>query len=172
MNDYSYKTLRKRKVVLLGSFGVGKTSLINRFVHNSFTHNYHTTIGVNVQTKLVLHNKTQYSLILWDIAGGQHKYAVPFSYLLMSAGAIYVYDVTRLPSYENIRIELKAISSKIKSAPIIVVGNKIDLLSKEELAAHKLFMRDVTHLYTSAKENIEVEDAFRLLIEKMATVKL
>jgi len=167
MYDYSYRTLRKRKIILLGSYGVGKTSLINRYIHNSFDHNYHTTIGVNIQTKQVIHDKFRYSLVIWDIAGGQYKYAVPFSYLVMSSAALYVYDVTRPASYENIKFELLAISKKIEKAPIIVVANKIDLLSEEELEDHKKLMEGVTDIYTSAKNDFNVERAFELLVSSI-----
>lgn len=171
MYDYSFRTLRKRKIILLGSYGVGKTSLINRYIHNSFNYNYHTTIGVNIQTKLIDHENYRYSLVIWDIAGGQQKYAVPFSYLIMSAGALYVYDITRAASYENIQMELLAIKKKINDAPIIVVANKVDLVSKEELEDHKRLMKDITHIYTSAKDDVNVEPAFAELVSQIMLVE-
>jgi len=171
MIDYSYRTLRKRKIILLGSYGVGKSSLIRRYIHNSFDNNYHTTIGVNVQTKMVVSGNFPYSLVIWDIAGGQEKYSVPYGYLLMSAGALYVYDVTRPASYENMEEEIKALSSKIKNAPILVIGNKIDLLSKDELVEHKNLMGELTHVYTSAKESLNVDSAFVSLVEAIVHVE-
>lgn len=171
MFDYSYKTLRKRKIILLGSFSVGKTSLKNRFIHNSFNHNYHTTIGVNIQTKLVEHRDYKYSLVIWDIAGGKVKYNVPYSYLLKSAGALYVYDVSQPSTFLNLEEEIKVLSPKINYSPIIVVGNKTDLLSEQELVEHKALMKHKTHIYTSAKEGDNVEKAFIQLVNAIVEIE-
>ena len=77
-----------KKVLITGSFGVGKTSLFTRFIHNEFSDNYRTTIGVQVDKKVVKLGGKEMSLILWDIAGEVSQEKVPRSYFLGASAVI------------------------------------------------------------------------------------
>jgi len=59
----------KKKIVMLGSFAVGKTSLVQRFVNSIFSEKYLTTIGVKIDQKIVNVNDKEVNLLLWDIHG-------------------------------------------------------------------------------------------------------
>ena len=92
----------KKKVCLLGSFAVGKTSLVERFVHNRFDEKYLTTIGVKISQKALppIESKRdrqmiQHTFLIWDIAGLEKFDSVEMSYFRGAAGALVVADLTR-----------------------------------------------------------------------------
>ena len=87
-----------KKVILTGSFGVGKTSLFNQFIHQKFSDKYLTTIGVKVNKKTVTVNNEAVSLLIWDIAGEVSPDKVPNTYFLGASGILYVCLLYTSPS--------------------------------------------------------------------------
>ena len=84
-----------KKICLLGSFAVGKTSLVARFVHSMYSDDYHTTVGVKVDKKIVEVGEDKLKLMIWDIAGKDEFFTPPVSYFRGSAGFLLVLDGTR-----------------------------------------------------------------------------
>lgn len=160
-----------KKVILTGSFGVGKTSLFNQFVHNKFSDKYLTTIGVKVSKKVIKVNEEDLSILLWDIAGEVSQNKVPVSYFLGAAGVIYVFDLTRPTTYKNIATDieyLKKILSKSKTpVQIKVVGNKKDLVTDEQIEEIKAMLETSVDLFTSAKTGENVELLFHKLGQEL-----
>ncbi len=152
-----------KKVILLGLFGVGKTSLIKRFVHQKFDEKYVTTIGVKVDKKILNIHGVQLSMLIWDIAGESSHQKVPQAYKLGANGILYVFDVTRPSSYENIHRELEELNKLLPNVPIQIVGNKIDLLAEKSIDDIKesIGLKDI--ICTSAKTGEGVEDSFQQL---------
>ena len=95
-----------KKVILLGHFGVGKTSLVKRFVQEKFSAEYHTTIGVKVDKKEIRVGDFHLTMIIWDIEGGASQAHLPSSYFGGANGIIYVFDLNRSGTYENVEGEL------------------------------------------------------------------
>ena len=155
--------LISKKVILLGKFGVGKTSLIKRFVFQKFSEEYQTTIGVKVDKKILNIHGVELNMLSWDIAGETSSMRVPQSYKLGAHGVLYVFDVTRPSSYDNIQKELQEIGKLLPGVPVQVVGNKIDLLGDVRLQKFRasFFLEGV--IYASAKEDVQVEEAFERL---------
>lgn len=158
-----------KKVILIGHFGVGKSSLVKRFVHQKFSDQYVTTIGVKIDKKIVEINGFEVSMIIWDIAGEDSQQKVPASYRLGAHGALYVFDMSRPSTYENLDQELSYLNEIIPGVPIQILANKVDLLSEKEkeetlhkLAHHKVFP-------TSAMTGEHVEQAFELLAKSMVS---
>lgn len=149
-----------KKVILTGSFGVGKTSLFERFINNKFEDKYLTTIGVKVGKKLVNTEKGDLSMMIWDIAGEVAQNKVPTSYFLGTSGIIYVFDVTRPSTYRNISEDLEYLKSINKLTTIKVVGNKKDLVSQEDLDKLLEEIPLPIDLFTSAKTGENVEKLF------------
>ena len=85
----------QKKVCLLGGFGVGKTSLVKRYVQSIFSDTYLTTVGVKMEKKMVNVGAAEVALILWDIAGEDDISGIRTSYLRGAAGYFLVVDVTR-----------------------------------------------------------------------------
>ena len=122
-----------KKVILTGSFGVGKTSLFERFINTKFEDKYHTTIGVKVGKKLVKTEKGDLSMMIWDIPGEVAQNKVPTSYFLGTSGIIYVFDVTRPSTYGNLKEDIEYLKNINKLTTIRIVGNKKDLISEEAI---------------------------------------
>jgi len=155
-----------KKVLLVGNFGVGKTSLIRRFVLNEFSEAYISTIGVRVSTKIVELNTEKIKLLIWDVAGTRDDEKVPKAYFLGASAAMYVFDVSREETYLNIEKQIAVVQQLSGLKEIMIVGNKKDLLSLHQLEALKNKVNIPINLITSAKENENVEDAFTILAEQ------
>ena len=152
-----------RKVILTGSFGVGKTSLFSRFIHDSFSDRYITTIGVKVDKKSVEVDGEKVSILLWDIAGEVTQDKVPRSYFLGASAIIYVFDLTRPSTYKNIDIDIKYLQDMLPDAIIKIVGNKKDLLLEEKLQEVQSDLAAVSTMLTSAKTGENVENLFQTI---------
>ncbi|CAH1953491.1 unnamed protein product [Acanthoscelides obtectus] len=96
-------TLKKYKLVFLGEQSVGKTSLITRFMYDSFDTNYQATIGIDFLSKTIYLRDRTIRLQLWDTAGQERFRSLIPSYIRDSAVAVVVYDVTNMVSFEQTR---------------------------------------------------------------------
>src|ERR1041385_1285654 len=90
----------QRKICMLGGFGVGKTSLVKRYVESIFSETYLTTVGVKIDKKTVDLSDLIVNLILWDVAGEDDISSLRMSYLRGSAGYVLVADGTRPSTLE------------------------------------------------------------------------
>lgn len=152
-----------KKVILLGLFGVGKTSLIKKFVHQKFDEQYLTTIGVKVDKKIINIHGIELSMLIWDIAGESSQQKVPHTYKLGSHGILYVIDVTRAASYENLQQEIAEINKILPNVPIQLVANKIDLSNEKALQELEDRIGLKGMIKASAKTGEGVEEAFYAL---------
>jgi small GTP-binding protein len=150
-----------KKIVLLGHFGVGKTSLIRRFIDNEFETNYQVTIGVQVKKKEVAINKDRVTLMIWDIEGNTSLKKMRSSYLLGSSGFIYVFDLSRPETYENLSSELSYLNEKFPNLPILTIGNKEDLVNSEDLNNYFKKQNIPNLTFSSAKTGDNVTEMFR-----------
>lgn len=155
-----------KKVLLIGNFGVGKTSLIRRFVLNEFSDNYVSTIGVRVSSKIVKLNDDEVKLIIWDVAGTKGDEKIPKSYFLGASAAMVVFDLSREETYLNISNQLETIKKYAGLNEVIIVGNKKDLVSLEKIREIRELVNVPIDFISSAKENDNVEDAFVLLTKQ------
>ncbi len=165
------KTIQK-KVCMLGSFAVGKTSMVKRFVEGRFDDRYLSTIGVKISRRKVAVAEDSLSLIVWDLAGGDEFLRTNTSYLRGAAGCLIVCDLTRPQTVRSIDQYAEQMLSANPAAKIIIVGNKADLVdeiqvSKEDLQAVSQSLSSCPVYLTSAKSGINVSDAFKSLAENI-----
>ncbi len=149
-----------KKIVLLGHFGVGKTSLIRQYIDKEFNPEYMVTIGLQVKKKQLEINGNIVSLIIWDIEGNTSVEKSRKSYLQGSSGFIYVVDVTRPETYRNINNEVAFLQKNFPAVPIITVGNKIDLTNSDSLQTFFQEKQLNIDILTSAKTGECVETLF------------
>jgi small GTP-binding protein len=163
----------QKKVCMLGTFAVGKTSLVRRFVESIYSDKYHTTVGVKIDKKQVPVGEKELMLILWDIEGAQSEHELRTSYLRGAAGYLLVADGTRRETlYKALAIQTR-VEETIGTVPFLLLINKADLadewaISERESAALREKGWEV--LTTSAKTGQGVEDAFHKLATKLAEV--
>lgn len=147
-----------KKIVITGHFGVGKTSLFNRFISNTFNEKYLTTIGVRVDKKMVEIDGQEMSLVIWDLAGEVSQEKVPRSYFLGASAIIYVFDLSRPATFSRLEDDLQYIQTVLPNVLTRKVGNKKDLVSDETLNA--IHAKTQPHYFTSARTGENVEDLF------------
>ena len=157
-----------KKIVLLGHFGVGKSSLIRRFVENTFSDFYKVTIGVHIFKKdIELSNDDSVSLIIWDLEGNDDINNTRPSYLLGTNGFIYVFDLTRPATYEMLKNDLDYLKKNYPNTPLKVVGNKMDLVTKDFIKQNNDVFKPFVDYYTSAKTGDKVEYLFSTLAKDL-----
>ncbi len=160
----------KKKICLVGAFAVGKTSLVQRYVHSIFSERYHTTVGVKVDRKSVNVNGTHTELIIWDLHGEDEFQSVRTNYLRGASGCIYVADGTRAVTLEIALNLQKRVDEAIGRVPSILALNKYDLEELWELnptQIEQINRGDTSVIHTSAKTGASVETAFEQLAAKM-----
>lgn len=160
----------QKKICMLGSFAVGKTSLVRRFVEGIYSDVYQTTIGVKVDKKTVQLNGTEVSMLLWDIYGEDDYQKMHWGYLRGAAGYLLVVDGTRKATFEKAFSLEQRVKEEVGAIPFVFVINKCDLQQDWELDAvleSQIAARNWSVLRSSAKTGEGVEEAFSLLARKM-----
>jgi small GTP-binding protein len=152
--------LISKKVILTGSFGVGKSSLFNRFIDDRFDERYLTTVGVKVNSKTIEIDGQMVTLLLWDIAGEARQDKVPPAYFLGSAGIIYVFDLSRPMTKDHLEYDLEYLKNLLPFSATRIVGNKADLVTPEQLADIIKTMTLKPDVITSAKTGERVNELF------------
>lgn len=166
-------TLQK-KICMIGDFSVGKTSLVARFVRQTFSDKYMTTVGVKIDTKIVtLPSRQEVKIILWDIAGNDALTTTTASYLRGAAGFLLVVDGTRRPTWDSALGLRTAVTEQLGNKPFVMLLNKADLSTQWELNDQMIEEKKQQGwqiLLTSAKTGMNVEEAFVDLAMQMLTV--
>ena len=161
----------QKKICLLGATGVGKTSLVSRFVLSMFSDTYLTTIGVKVDKKTVSIDGADVTLMLWDIYGEDEFQTVRTSYLRGAAGYLLVADGTRQRTIDTARELHRKAAGVLGNAPFVLVLNKADLAEEwrvDDRALWKMVEDGWSVVKTSAKTGAGVEEAFLNLTKKVA----
>ena len=161
------------KILLLGDTSVGKTCFLKRYTEDTFQDVYLSTIGFDFKFKMVtLKNGKQVKVQLWDTAGQERFRTIAKSYYKGAHGIILIYDVSNPKTYDNIKKWLAQIKEEASSKVcIILVANKIDheerVVTEEE--GEKLAKSFNLKIFeSSAKENINVTEAFQEVIENIS----
>src|SRR6204780_5465239 len=117
----------KKKICMVGEFGVGKTSLVRLFVDSIFDERYLTTVGVKIDRKDVTVGSAAVTLMLWDLAGEDELTQLKVSHLRGASGYILVVDGCRAASFAK-AVELQQrVAEQLGPLPFVLVLNKADL---------------------------------------------
>jgi len=168
------------KVIILGDSGVGKTSLMNQYVSKKFTDQYKATIGADFLTKEVMIDDKLVTMQIWDTAGQERFQSLGVAFYRGADACVLVYDVCNMKSFQQLdswreEFLIQAMPRDPENFPFIVLGNKVDKPEAERLVSNnkaeawcRAKTKGIDHFETSAKSNLNVEQAF----QKIATMAL
>jgi small GTP-binding protein len=154
----------RKKILLLGDFSVGKTSLIRRYVEGSFSDSYLSTIGVKISKKSMMIGTQSSQLIIWDIEGSTPLKSIPQSYYNGASGAIIVVDVSRKETIGDLQKHINTFLQRNPKGKYRIAYNKVDLLTK---AQQEECLLDERSLFTSAKSDENVQKLFSDLVKEI-----
>jgi small GTP-binding protein len=160
----------QKKIALLGASGVGKTSLVRRFVSSLFDEKYLTTIGVKIDKKAIRAGAEDLTLMIWDVAGAEEHFSVPSAYVKGAAGYLLVADGTRPETFAAAAAIVDQMDRDLGAIPFVFVLNKKDLTDAWRPDADRLEAlrpRALAILPSSAKTGEGVEDAFQRLADAL-----
>lgn len=163
------------KIILCGPAAVGKTSIVNRFVHDEFKTSYSMTIGADFLTKTtsVGKGKEAVKLNIWDIGGQDRFKMIRKTYYQGTAGALMIFDLTRPTTFEDLKNKWyhELVQFGNADIPFILIGNKLDLVehigTTVEREKAEAFAKEKNSIYieTSAKSGENIEAAFQKLTD-------
>ena len=160
------------KILTAGDGGVGKTTLLHRYVEGKFSAETKMTIGVEFFLKETEIDSKQCTLQLWDFGGQERFRFLLESYVLGAKGALLMFDLTRMSSLQNLEQWLNIVRKGDPNLPVLFVGTKLDL--GEEIQVDddyaKTFLKEynlIDFLKISSKTGEHVSDAFNILTQKI-----
>jgi hypothetical protein len=160
----------QKKICMLGSFSVGKTSLVKRFVESIFSDRYLTSVGVKIDKKVISHGGEEVTLMLWDIYGEDEYQKIRMSYLRGAHGYLLVADGTRAETLDVALAIQREAEKNFGPIPFVVAINKTDLMSEWEITSEReaeISTGGHTVIRTSAKTGEGVEQLFEVLVKAM-----
>ena len=162
------------KLLLLGDSTVGKTAFILRFCDDKFDDDSLTTIGLDQKNKFVKRGDKKIELHIWDTAGQERFRSIAKNLYKGADGIILMYDISNNNSFQNIKRWITSIKEAVDITKIalIIVGNKCDLPAGEKVVDEECRQNlekqcNIKIIEASAKENINVNESFIALIDKM-----
>ncbi|KAA8546917.1 hypothetical protein F0562_003346 [Nyssa sinensis] len=167
------------KVIVLGDSGVGKTSLMNQYVHKKFSQHYKATIGADFMTKELQIDDKLVTLQIWDTAGQERFHSLGVSFYRGADCCILVYDVNVYKTFETLQNWHEEFLEQVdpthpETFPFVLLGNKVDIDGGNSRVVSEKTARDwcvskgnIPYFEISAKEDYNVEDAF-LCVAKTA----
>jgi small GTP-binding protein len=155
----------------VGDGSVGKTSMVFQYSEQNFQERYIMTIGSNFAIKSLVLGDTKIKIQIWDLAGQKHFSFVRPPFYRGSSGTLYVFDLTRRQSFDNLMSWKEEVETVINK-PSILIGNKNDLhedrlITKEEAVSLANEMGALMYIETSAKTGENLDLAFLTLIKKI-----
>jgi len=168
--------MQKHKVVFLGDEAAGKTSLVRRYMYDTFEDSIQATIGMDFQSKTVYLEDRTIRLQLWDTAGQERFRSLIPSYIRDAAAAVVVYDITKRHSFEGTRKWISDVrAERGNDALVALVGNKTDLTEEREVKTEEGQQQaeelGVRFAETSAKLGHNVLPLFQQLADALPTAE-
>ena len=153
------------KLLLLGESSVGKTSIILRYIENSFNESDISTCGIDVKCKYVSCENKKIRLDIWDTAGQERFRGLTKNYFRGGHGFIFVYDITNKESFDKLKGWMKDAKEKIENDyKMIIVGNKKDCEDKRQIDFQTLKefgeVKQINYFEVSAKTGEGIDQIF------------
>lgn len=169
------------KIIIAGDGGVGKTTMLHKYVEGIFIEGLQMTIGLDFFLKKMSIDSKNFTLQIWDFSGQERFHFLYESYVNGADVGVLLFDLTRTFSLKNIPYWAKVLRSMDNDLPLILVGTKYDLIIEKNYAevdgAHILEIAEMSnirkehYIKTSAKNGLNVDKVFDLVVE-LATNKI
>ncbi|MHA1684618.1 MAG: Rab family GTPase [Promethearchaeota archaeon] len=161
------------KVVVAGQGGVGKTTLLHRYIHNEFAENMKMTIGCQFHTQILHREDHLINLVMWDLGGQDRFRFIQGEYIRGAAGAFVLFDLSDERTLLRVGEWINMIREKAgKNTPIVLVGTKLDLVNVEtQTRIHEIAQKVVkdeklmAYTATSSKLNLNVDETILYLVD-------
>lgn len=164
--EFSYK------ICIFGDNGVGKTTLVNRYITSEFHENIQATLGVSIHIKYVELENGKITLQVWDFGGHKRFKFLISSYAQGSAGGIFMFDLTKHESLIALKEWLPEFGKSVRSVPLVMVGGKLDLKQQRDCKEGEIL--DLMNSYKfhkyiecSSKTGENVESVFIEILSKI-----
>lgn len=165
------------KTIIAGDGGVGKTTLLHRYVEGKFIADTRMTIGVQFHLKEFTIGQDQIYFQIWDFGGQERFRFLLTNYAKGAKGALLLFDLTRFQTLENIKEWVDICRAENSDLPILFIGSKLDLIdSVKKIDEFALDMKNEYNLFdyikVSSKTGENVEIAFRKLANKILQLNI
>lgn len=173
VSDAEEGIIRRRhilKLIVLGDGGVGKTTIIHRYLTGEYL-DQRMTVGAGFATRDIQINGVTITLTIWDFAGEERFRFILPRYCLGSHGCILAFDLSRLTTFFHLDDWLEIIREKTDNIPILLIGTKCDIImTTQEKAEEYVASRSLSgYMATSSKEGVNVNEVFELIAHLMWT---
>ncbi|XP_015920309.1 ras-related protein Rab-22A isoform X1 [Parasteatoda tepidariorum] len=163
------------KLCVLGDSGVGKSSIVQRFVHNTFNPAVESTIGASFMTKCILVDDCTFKFNIWDTAGQERYRSLAPMYYRNAGAAVIVYDVTNRGTFQSVKGWIRELQLHGSSNVIMAIaGNKADLEGRREVTYKeaKEYARSVNAAFveTSALTAVNIHELFKEIANRLPKV--
>lgn len=166
------------RILILGDFAVGKSSFMFRYLDDIFNQFTLSTIGIDSRIKELERNNQKIFLKIFDISGQERFHLLIINYYKGADGIILIYDISNLDTFKSIKNWIEGINNNInlKEIGFIIVGNKYDLHEDKKKVIDEMKQNlentlNIKIIETSAKNNINVNECFEKLVDKMMELK-
>ena len=170
-SDDDQKIKLSLKILLIGDSQVGKTSLLLKYTEHVFPEEHIATIGVEYKDKFIVKDNYNIRLQIWDTAGQERFHSITKNIYRNANGVLFVYDITNQESFNNIKNWIKDLQNVGNDIKGVIIGNKIDLEQKRDVSKQDLEeigkKYNMPILETSAKQSINVNEGFELLVNEL-----
>ena len=167
------------KIIMLGDSSVGKSQFINKFCDDKFDDDTLTSVGLDQKNKFIKRGDKKIDLRIWDTEGQERFRSIAKNLYKGVDGILLMYDISNIQSFKNIKAWINSIkeSVDISKIALIVVGNNCHL-NNEERIVNEDMKKEFEKIYNikiieaSAKDNINVNESFMILVDKMIELGL
>lgn len=156
-----------KKIIVSGKAHTGKTSLVNQYLHRRFLDEYPSTIGARINHMESKSDGIRTAMIIWDLTSETRQQDVSQASLVGAEGVIYVVDISEPTTFIHMAEDIEFLKRKLPAAAILIVANKSDKVAAGDIPAIINAMSHLPDFITSARDVINVHEAFERLAEMM-----
>ena len=157
------------KLLLVGDSNVGKTSLLLKYADNSYPSEHVATVGIEYRIKIFDYNNFKTKLQIWDTAGQERFHSITNNFFRNADGILFVFDLTNRKSFEGAINWIKEAEEVGNFFQKLLIGNKSDLKDQRVITQEEIEKfcneKNICFFETSAKENINLKEAFFKIVE-------